>query len=91
VVNSVNIVREHGARDVYLCFAHAVFSPPAIERLRSLPIKEIVTTNSVPIPPEKRLPNLTVLSVASLLGEVIQRVHEGRSVGEVFQDFQYFE
>jgi ribose-phosphate pyrophosphokinase len=91
MVNSVNIVREHGARDMYLCFAHAVFSPPAVERLRSLSIEEIVTTNSVPIPPEKRLPNLTVLSVASLLGEVIQRVHEGRSVGEVFQDFQYFE
>jgi ribose-phosphate pyrophosphokinase len=91
MVNSVNIVREHGARDVYLCFAHAVLSPPAVERLRSLPIKEIVTTNSVPIPPEKQLPNLTVLSVADLLGEVIRRVHEGCSVGEVFQDFQYFE
>jgi ribose-phosphate pyrophosphokinase len=90
-VNSVNIVREHGARDIYLCFAHAVFSPPAVERLRELSIKEIVTTNSVPLPPEKHLPNLTVLSVADLLGEVIQRVHEGRSVGEVFQDFQYFE
>jgi ribose-phosphate pyrophosphokinase len=90
VVNSVNLVREHGARDVYLCFAHAIFSPPAVERLRTLLVKEIVTTNSVPIPPEKQLPNLTILSVAGLLGEVIQRVHEGRSVGEVFQDSQYF-
>ncbi len=91
VVNSVKIVREHGARDVYLCFAHAVFSPPAVERLRDLSIKELVTTNSIPLPPEKQLPNLTILSVAGLLGEVIRRVHEGRSVGEVFQDFQYFE
>jgi ribose-phosphate pyrophosphokinase len=90
VVNSVTLVREHGARDVYLCFAHAILSPPAVERLRTLSVKEIVTTNSVPIPSEKQLPNLTVLSVAGLLGEVIQRVHEGRSVGEVFQDSQYF-
>lgn len=90
-VNSVNIVRGHGARDVYLCFAHAVLSPPAVERLRELSVKEFVTTNSIPLPPEKQLPNLTVLSVADLLGEVIQRVHEGRSVGEMFQGFRFFD
>ncbi|RLC55865.1 MAG: ribose-phosphate diphosphokinase [Chloroflexota bacterium] len=90
MVNAVNIVREHGARDIYLCFAHAVLSPPAVERLRGLPIKEIVTTNSIPIPPEKQLPNLTVLSVANLLGEVIRRVHEGRSVGEVFRGYERY-
>ena len=90
MVNAVNIVREQGARDVYLCFAHAVFSPPAVERLRDLAVKEIVTTNSINLPPEKRLPNLTVLSVAGLLGEVIRRVHEGSSVGEVFQGYQRY-
>jgi len=90
MVNAVNIVREQGARDVYLCFAHAVFSPPAVERLRELPVKEIVTTNSINLPPEKRLSNLTVLSVAGLLGEVIRRVHEGSSVGEVFQGYQRY-
>ncbi len=89
IVNAVNIVKENGARDVYLCFAHAILSPPAVERLRGLGIKEILTTNSVPIPPEKReqLPNLTVLSVASLLGKVIRLVHEGSSVGEVFRGY----
>ncbi|RLC66915.1 MAG: ribose-phosphate diphosphokinase [Chloroflexi bacterium] len=93
MVNAVNIVREHGARDVYLCFAHAVLSHPAVERLEALAVKEIVTTNSIPIAPEKaqRLPGLTVLSIAELLGEVILRVHEGRSVGEVFRDFKYFQ
>jgi len=90
MVNAVSIVREYGARDIYLCFAHAVLSPPAVERLRGLPIREIVTTNSIPIPPEKQLPNLTILSVASLLGEVIRRVHEGRSVGEVFRRYQRY-
>lgn len=90
MVNAVEIVREHGARDVYLCFAHAVFSPPAVECLRPLEVKEIVTTNSVRIPPEKRLDNLTVLSVAPLLSEVILRVHCGRSVGEVFNRYQRY-
>ena len=90
IVNAVNLIREHDARDIYLCFAHAVLSPPAAERLRSLPIKEIVTTNSIPIPPEKQLPNLTPLSVANLLGEVILRVHEGRSVGELFRRYQSY-
>jgi len=49
-----------------------------------------VTTNSINLPPEKRLPNLTVLSVAGLLGEVIRRVHEGSSVGEVFRGYQRY-
>jgi len=90
MVNAVNIAREHGARDIYLCFAHALFSPPAVERLRGLPVKEIVTTNSITLAPERTLPNLTVLSVANLLGEVIQRVHEGRSVGEIFHRYQRY-
>jgi len=91
VISAVNIVREHGARDVYLCFAHAILSPPAVERLEGLALKEIVTTNSIPIPPEKQLPNLTILSVARLLSEVIQRVHEGRSVGEMFRGYKSYE
>ncbi|MBN1953432.1 MAG: ribose-phosphate pyrophosphokinase [Anaerolineae bacterium] len=84
VANAATLVRENGARDIYLCFAHAVLSPPAVERLQALPIKEVITTNSIPIPEEKRLPNLTIKSVAPLLGEVIHRVHIGCSVGEVF-------
>ncbi len=86
VTQAVNIVRQHGARDIYLSFVHPVLSGPAIERLRSLNVKEIVTTNTIPIPPDKRLPNMTVLSIAPLLGEVIRRAHEGRSVGELFNE-----
>jgi len=90
MVNAVNIVQDHGARDVYICFAHALFSPPAVERLQELSVKEIVTTNSVHLPPEKQLPNLTILSVADLLAEVIERVHQGRSVGKIFQRYQRY-
>jgi len=89
MVQAVNLVKAQGALDVYLVFVHPVFSPPAVERLASLPLKEIVTTDTIPIPPEKRAllgERLTVLSVAPLLGEVIRRAHEGRSVGELFSE-----
>jgi ribose-phosphate pyrophosphokinase len=86
MLGAVNILKQSGAGDVYLCFTHPLLSPPATERLRGLPIKEIITTNSVPIPEEKRLPNLTQLSVAPLLGEVIRRIHEGQSVGAIFNE-----
>jgi len=57
-----------------------------VDWLRGLPLTEIVFTNTIPLPPEKRLPNMRVLSVAPLLGEVIRRAHEGRSVGEMFNE-----
>lgn len=86
VVQAVNIVREYGARDVYLSFVHPVLVGPAVQRLAALNLKEIITTNTIPIPPEKMLPNMKILSVAPLLGEVIRRAHEGRSVGEMFNE-----
>ena len=86
VSDAVRIVKESGAADVYLSFVHPVLSGPAVERLRALPIREIVTTNTVPIPESKRLPNMTVLSVAPLLGEVMRRIHEGVSVGQMFNE-----
>jgi len=86
VCEAVEILKDHSAKDIYLSFTHALLMSSAIDDLRDEPIKEIVTTNTIPIPAEKRLPNLTVLSVASLLGEVIIRAHEGRSVGELFNE-----
>lgn len=86
IQQAVTVVKEHGAQDVYVAFTHAVLSDPATERLSKLPIKEIITTDTIPIPPEKMLPNMTVLTVARLLGEVILRSHEGRSVGELFNE-----
>ncbi|RLC96408.1 MAG: ribose-phosphate diphosphokinase, partial [Chloroflexi bacterium] len=68
-----------------------VLSSPAVERLRDLSVQGIVTTNSIPIPAEKQLPNLTILSVAHLLSRVIKRVHEGSSVGEVFRGYRRYQ
>jgi ribose-phosphate pyrophosphokinase len=86
-IDAASIVRDHGAKDVYISFTHALLVPPAVEHLAAVDgLREIVTTNTVPIPQEKRLPNMTILSVAELLGEVILRAHEGRSVGELFNE-----
>ena len=86
IQEAVQLIKSNGAKDVYITFTHPVLSDPATERLRSLPITEIVTTDTIPIPSEKMLPNMTVLSVCELLGEVIVRSHEGRSVGELFNE-----
>ena len=86
---AVHLVKDKGARDVYLSFVHGVLSRNASQRLATLPIKHIITTDAVPIPPEKLVyleDRITVLSVAELLGEVIRRAHEGRSVGEMFNE-----
>jgi ribose-phosphate pyrophosphokinase len=89
IAQAVNLVKQSGARDVYLSFIHAILSSEGAERLAAMPIKHIITTDTVPIPEDKMkfLENkITVLSVASLLGEVIRRAHEGRSVGEMFNE-----
>ena len=86
VVRAVNVVRDYGARDVLFAFTHPFLTDKAYERLAALDLREIVFTNTLPIAPEKKLPNMTVLSIAPLLGEVILRAHEGRSVGALFNE-----
>ncbi len=86
VVEAVDVLKSRGADRVFISFTHAILADPATERLRSLPLEEIVTTNTVAIPSEKRLPNMIILSVAPLLGEVIRRTHLGISVGEMFNE-----
>jgi ribose-phosphate pyrophosphokinase len=89
VAQAVKVVKQYGAGDIYLAFIHPIFSRDAADRLASLPIKQIVTTDTVAIPDEKLKAlegHITILSVASLLGEVIRRAHEGRSVGEMFNE-----
>ena len=86
---AVNLVKNSGARDVYLSFIHPILSSEGAQRLASLPIKQIITTDTVPIPPAKMKileGKITVLTVAELIGEVIRRAHEGRSVGEMFNE-----
>ena len=86
MVEAARFLQRVGVREIYACATHGVFSPPATERLRDAPFTEIVVTNTVPIPEHKRLPNLTILSVGPLIGEVIRRIHLGISVGEMFNE-----
>ena len=84
LVAAAEVVVKHGATDVYACATHAILSGPAVERIEKSPIKEIVFTDTLPIPPEKRLPTITELSISHLLGEAISRIHTGQSVGALF-------
>jgi ribose-phosphate pyrophosphokinase len=86
VVNAVRVVRDNGAKDVYLAFTHGFLSEISRDRLLSLDLKEIILTNTIAQPPEFTLPNMKILSVGPLLAEVILRAHEGRSVGELFNE-----
>lgn len=89
VSQAVHLAKAHGARRIYLLFVHPVLSEGASERLARLPLNAIITTDTIPIPPEKRAligDKLIIRSVAPLLGEVIRRAHEGRSVGEMFNE-----
>ncbi|HEX8983344.1 MAG TPA: ribose-phosphate pyrophosphokinase [Ktedonobacterales bacterium] len=84
MMQAIGVVREHGAKEVYACASHGVLSGPAIDRLRASGLKELIITDSVPLPEEKRLPFITTLSVAPLIAGAIERIHEGRSVSELF-------
>ncbi len=78
------VMLERGAKEVYACATHPVLSGPALERLAEAPLQEIVVTNTIPIPKDKRLKNMTILSVAPLIGEAILRIHEDLSVSKLF-------
>ncbi|MFO0052900.1 MAG: ribose-phosphate pyrophosphokinase, partial [Dolichospermum sp.] len=73
ITEGAKLLRQEGASQVYACATHAVFSPPAIERLSSGVFEEVIVTNTIPIPENNRFPQLVTLSVANLLGEAIWR------------------
>ncbi len=81
---AANALVENGAKEVYACCTHPVLSGPAMERIQNSSIKELVVTNTIVLPDEKRTDKVTQLSVAPLLGEAIIRVHEQLSVSKLF-------
>jgi ribose-phosphate pyrophosphokinase len=76
---------ERGAREVYACCTHALFSGSAIQRIMKSPVKEVVVTDTYPVSPQKRIDKITVLPIAPLLGEAIRRIHTGQSIGAMFE------
>jgi ribose-phosphate pyrophosphokinase len=85
VVGAANVARYNGAREVYACATHAVLCGPAIERLRDAPLRQVVVTDSIPLPPNKQLPYIKVLTVSSLLADAIKRIHYNESVSKLFE------
>ncbi|NMA69023.1 MAG: ribose-phosphate diphosphokinase [Desulfitobacterium sp.] len=84
ITQGAQALMDRGATEVYACCTHPVLSGPAFERLENSPIKEVVVTNTIPLDSEKIIPKIKTLSVAPLLGEAIQRIHEDLSVSKLF-------
>jgi ribose-phosphate pyrophosphokinase len=85
MTEAIHALKRLGARDVYCCATHALFSGPAVERFRNSPVKEVVVTNTIAMPPERTFPQLKVLSVAGLLAKAIGYTHSDQSVSSLFE------
>lgn len=85
LANTVTTLLEHGAIEVYSCCTHPVFSGQAIQKIAASPVKEVVVTDTIPVNGDKKLDKITILPIAPLLGEAINRIHTGQSVGALFE------
>lgn len=85
LVTGAETLVKRGAKEVYACATHPILSGPAIERLQKSPIKELVVTNTLPVPIEKRIEKIKVVSIAPLFAQAIRNVHEDLSVSELFE------
>ena len=85
ICGAADLVKRKGAAQIHVAATHGVLAGPAIERLRNAPLDSIVVTDSIPVSPEKMLPNMHVLSVAPMLGEAIKRIHHHESISTIFQ------
>ncbi len=77
-------LEREGVVEMYACATHGVLSDPALERIEASPLREVVITDTIPLAPERQLDSITVLTVAPLIGEAIDRIHRGQSVGALF-------
>lgn len=84
IMETVEVIKKFGGKDVYVGCTHGVLSGPAIERIANSELKELVMTNTIPLPEEKQLDKIVVVSISELFGEAIRRIHEETSIGELF-------
>jgi ribose-phosphate pyrophosphokinase len=85
ITGAANALEENGAKSIYACCTHAVFTGTAIEKIISSPIKELVVTNTIELPDEKIIQKITTISVAPLLVEAIDRIHNEKAVSPLFE------
>ena len=84
LIEIVRALEREGVNEIYACATHGVLSDPAVDRIRDSSIIEMVLTDSIPLPPAKRIAKIKTLSIAPLIGEAIKRIHRGESVGALF-------
>jgi ribose-phosphate pyrophosphokinase len=84
LIQIVEALEREGVTEMYACATHAVLSEPAVQRINASHLREVVVTDSIPIPPEKRGGKITVRSLAPLIAEAMVRIHQGKSVGALF-------
>lgn len=85
VANAASTLKEHGSTEIYACCTHPILSGSGVQRIASSLIEELVVTDTVPVPDNKKIDKITILSMSSLVGEAIHRIHGGLSVGAMFQ------
>ncbi len=85
IMETVQVIKKFGAKDIYVGCTHGILSGPAIERIKKSSLKELVMTNTVPLPKEKQIDKIVVVSISELFGEAIKRIHEESSIGELFE------
>ena len=86
ITEGTKILKKFGADEIYVFATHAVLSGPAIKRLEEAPIKEVILTNSIPLPEEKKIGKTKIISIANLLAETIKRCNEGLPMGMVYKE-----
>lgn len=85
IMEAVNVIKKFGAKNIYVGCTHGVLSGPAIERIKASEVKEIVMTNTIPLPKEKQIDKIVVVSISELFAEAISRIHNETSIGELFE------
>lgn len=85
LLETVNLLQDFGVGDIYVGVTHGVLANDAVARIERSPIRQVVITDTVPLPPEKRSPKIVQLSVAPLFAQAIRRIHTGESVSEIFE------
>ncbi|MCI8961359.1 MAG: ribose-phosphate diphosphokinase [Clostridia bacterium] len=88
MMETVGILERFGAKEIYAGCTHGVLSGPAIERIQNSALKELVITNTIPLPKEKQIPQIHVLSIAPLFAEAIKRLNESKAMGDLFENFE---
>ena len=88
MMETVGILERFGAKEIYAGCTHGVLSGPAIERIQKSALKELVITNTIPLPKEKQIPQIRVLSIAPLFAEAIKRLNESKAMGDLFENFE---